>query len=50
MNTISLGTGTSVAISGTWQPSPPEKEQKHELKAKDVRIIGLADVEVSLDS
>lgn len=48
MYTFSLGTGTSVAISGTWQPSPPGKEQKYELKANDVRIIGSADAEVSL--
>lgn len=47
MYTSSLGTGTSVAISGIWQPSPPGKEQRFELKAEDVRIIGSADAEVS---
>lgn len=40
-----LGTGTSVAITGTWQSAPPQKEQPYELKAKAVKIIGAADAE-----
>lgn len=40
-----LGTGTSVAITGIWQPAPPQKEQQYELKAKSVKIIGTADAE-----
>lgn len=43
----SLGTGTSVAITGTWQAAPPQKEQPYELKAKAVKIIGAADAEVT---
>ena len=43
----SLGTGTSVAITGTWQAAPPQKEQSYELKAQAVKIIGTADAEVS---
>lgn len=42
----SLGTGTSVAITGTWQAAPPQKEQPYELKAMAVKIIGAADAEV----
>ena len=42
----SLGTGTSVAITGTWQAAPPQKEQPYELKAKAVKIIGAVDAEV----
>lgn len=45
---FSLGTGTSVAITGIWQPAPPQKEQQYELKAKSVKIIGTADAEVVL--
>ncbi|KAF6218560.1 hypothetical protein HO133_005910 [Letharia lupina] len=40
-----LGTGTSVAITGTWQAAPPHKEQPYELKAKAVNIIGATDAE-----
>lgn len=43
----SLATGTSVLISGVWQPAPPGKEQAYELKADEVRIIGSTDAEVS---
>ena len=43
----SLGTGTSVAITGTWQAAPPQKEQPYELKAEAVKIIGTADAEVN---
>ena len=43
----SLGTGTSVAITGTWQAAPPQKEQPYELNAKAVKIIGAADAEVT---
>lgn len=43
----SLNTGTSVAIRGVWQHSPPGKEQKCELKADEVTIIGSTDAEVS---
>lgn len=42
----SLGTGTAVAITGTWQAAPPQKEQPYELRAKTVKIIGAADAEV----
>lgn len=42
----SLGTGTSVAITGTWQAAPPQKEQPYELKAKAVKIVGAVDAEV----
>ena len=42
----SLGTGTSVAVTGTWQAAPPQKEQPYELRAETVRIIGAADPEV----
>ena len=42
----SLGTGMSVAITGTWQAAPPQKEQPHELKAMAVKIIGAADPQV----
>ena len=42
----SLGTGTAVSINGTWQPAPPGKEQKYELKAKEVKIVGQVDAEV----
>ncbi|CAD6569179.1 MAG: asparaginyl-tRNA synthetase [Alectoria sarmentosa] len=41
-----LGTGTSVAITGTWQAAPPQKEQPYELKAKAVKIIGAVDAEI----
>lgn len=44
----SLTTGTSVAIRGVWQHAPPGKEQKCELKADEVRIIGSTDAEVSV--
>lgn len=47
LDLCSLGTGTSVAITGTWQAAPPEKEQPYELKAEAVKIIGAADAEVS---
>ena len=43
----SLTTGTSVAIRGVWHPAPPGKEQKCELKADEVIIIGSTDAEVS---
>lgn len=46
----SLSTGTSVAISGSWQPSPPLKEQSYELKAKEVRIVGSTEPDVSVSS
>lgn len=42
----SLGTGTSVAITGTWQAAPPQKEQTYELLANAVKVIGTADAEV----
>ena len=42
----SLGTGTSVAITGTWLAAPPQKEQPYELRAETVKIIGTADPEV----
>lgn len=42
----SLGTGTSVEITGVWQSAPPGKEQSHELKAEKVKILGVADAEV----
>lgn len=40
-----LGTGTSVAITGTWHAAPPQKEQPYELKAKAVKIVGAVDAE-----
>ena len=43
----SLNTGTAVAIRGIWQHSPSNKEQKCELKAEEVTIIGSTDAEVS---
>lgn len=43
----SLTTGTSVAIRGVWQHAPLGKEQKCELKADEVTIIGSTDAEVS---
>lgn len=46
LQSYSLGTGTSVAITGTWQAAPPQKEQLYELKATAVKIIGTADAEV----
>ena len=42
----SLGTGTSVAITGTWQAAPARKEQPYELKAMAVKIFGTTDAEV----
>ena len=42
----SLGTGTSVAITGTWQAAPPRKEQPYELKATAVKIFGTTDAKV----
>ena len=42
----SLGTGTSVAITGTWLAAPPQKEQPYELRAETVKVIGTADPEV----
>lgn len=41
-----LTTGTSVAIRGVWQQAPPGKEQKCELKADEVTIVGSTDAEV----
>lgn len=43
-----LGTGTSVRISGLWQPSPAGKEQASELRAQKVEVLGAADAEVSV--
>lgn len=43
----SLTTGTSVTIRGVWQQAPPGKEQKCELKADEVTIVGSTDAEVS---
>ena len=43
----SLGTGTSVAITGSWQAAPARKEQPYELKATAVKIFGTTDAEVS---
>ena len=48
LESYSLGTGTSVAITGTWQAAPPQKEQPYELRAKVVKIIGGADAEVGM--
>ena len=42
----SLGTGTSIEITGLWQPAPIGKEQKNELKVENIRILGRADAEV----
>lgn len=36
-----------MAITGTWQAAPPQKEQPYELKAEAVNVIGTADAEVS---
>ncbi|KAL9124208.1 MAG: hypothetical protein Q9217_006437 [Psora testacea] len=38
-----LGTGVSVAINGFWQPAPRGAEQRYELKAEGVRILGPTD-------
>lgn len=38
-----LSTGTSVAVQGVWQPSPPGKEQSHELHAEEVTIVGTSE-------
>ena len=43
-----LSTGTFVTLQGFWRPSPPGKEQSHELQAERVTITGAADAEVSL--
>ncbi|KAL8760725.1 MAG: hypothetical protein Q9184_003105 [Pyrenodesmia sp. 2 TL-2023] len=43
-----LSTGDSVAVRGVWRPSPPGKEQSHELHAEEVDIIGSADPETLL--
>ncbi|KAL2053779.1 hypothetical protein ABVK25_006084 [Lepraria finkii] len=40
-----LGTGTSIEITGLWQPAPIGKEQKNELKVENIRILGRADAE-----
>ncbi|PGH18645.1 asparagine-tRNA ligase [Polytolypa hystricis UAMH7299] len=40
-----LTTGSTVEVSGSWQPCPPGKEQTHELHVKDVKVIGTADSE-----
>ncbi|SLM33553.1 asparaginyl-trna synthetase [Lasallia pustulata] len=40
-----LTTGTSVEISGLWEACPTGKEQTHELKAREVKIVGGADPE-----
>ena len=42
----SLGTGTLVALTGTWQRSPPGKEQEYELQVGELDIIGPTDAEV----
>ncbi|KAL9098695.1 MAG: hypothetical protein Q9163_005688 [Psora crenata] len=38
-----LATGVSVAIGGLWEPAPRGAEQRYELKAEEVRILGPAD-------
>ncbi|KAI9816545.1 MAG: Asparaginyl-tRNA synthetase [Pycnora praestabilis] len=38
-----LSTGTGVQITGEWRPSPPGKQQSHELHATAVKILGQAD-------
>ncbi|KAL8794146.1 MAG: hypothetical protein Q9195_003331 [Heterodermia aff. obscurata] len=40
-----LGTGTLVALIGTWQRSPPGKEQEYELQVEELNVIGPADAE-----
>ena len=45
-----LGTGTLVALIGTWQRSPPGKEQDYELQVEELNIIGPADAEVCVCS
>ncbi|KAL9595156.1 MAG: hypothetical protein Q9219_006612 [cf. Caloplaca sp. 3 TL-2023] len=40
-----LSTGASVAVQGFWRPSPPGKEQSHELQAEKVTLIGAANAE-----
>ncbi|KAL8898958.1 MAG: hypothetical protein Q9207_006438 [Kuettlingeria erythrocarpa] len=42
-----LSTGDLVAIRGLWRPSPPGKEQTHELHAEEIEIIGNADPETT---
>ncbi|KAI9837820.1 MAG: hypothetical protein M1819_006754 [Sarea resinae] len=39
----SLSSGVAVKIEGSFQPSPPGKQQSHELHARGVRIVGEAD-------
>ncbi|EFQ97548.1 asparaginyl-tRNA synthetase [Nannizzia gypsea CBS 118893] len=38
-----LTQGAAVEITGIWQPSPPGKQQSHELQATKVDIVGEAD-------
>ncbi|KAI4086553.1 MAG: hypothetical protein LQ344_007456 [Seirophora lacunosa] len=40
-----LSTGASVTVQGVLRPSPPGKEQSHELHAEKVDVIGAADPE-----
>jgi hypothetical protein len=39
-STYRLSAGSAVRITGEWQPSPPGKEQTHELQAHTVRALG----------
>ncbi|OAL63052.1 asparaginyl-tRNA synthetase [Trichophyton rubrum] len=38
-----LTQGAAVEVTGIWQPSPPGKQQSHELQATKVDIVGEAD-------
>lgn len=38
-----------MTVQGVLRPSPPGKEQSHELHAEKVDVIGAADPEVSFD-
>ncbi|KAL9635023.1 MAG: hypothetical protein Q9164_003729 [Protoblastenia rupestris] len=38
-----LGTGVSVAISGLWQHAPHGAEQRYELQAEEIKILGPSD-------
>ncbi|EZF33759.1 Asparaginyl-tRNA synthetase [Trichophyton interdigitale] len=38
-----LTQGSAVEVTGIWQPSPPGKQQSHELQATKVAIVGEAD-------
>ena len=38
----SLGTGASIAVKGRWQAAPIGAEQKYELQAEEVTLLGSA--------